>query len=427
MKIRLSLRLYILGTLLFLVTSLAALYSVLTVQYFIEGLDAITQRTMVEVANSAELDESGQAKMLTFHIAKRFEDLPIEIRQNIPSPPQEPFEFTKNILQESMFSRPNAAYFLMLVETTDGDLRYVSRAISREMQQIMPPPTRISPITGSILVAISVILVFILLLLLIMRSVANPVESLRDWARTLNPDKLRQPAPDFRYSELNTLAEIVRGSLLSVQQALEREHDFLRHASHELRTPIATVRSNIELLKKLNATPSANEGKVSEKEGKVIERIERASATMSHLTETLLWLSRDTEGPLPEEPVQLDALVEQISHDLAYLLQGKSVFVHTQTSSTVLPLPRVAAQIVLANLVRNAFQHTQAGEVWIDQKGNQVTIVNRNQSAELDEANELGFGLGLDLTRKLAERFNWHYKNQATPYGHEVELRFASA
>ncbi len=420
MKIRLSLRLYILGTLLFLITSLAALYSVLTVQFFVEGLDAITQRTMVEVANNAELDANGQAKMLTFHVARRLEDLPKEITQNIPSPPREPFEFTKNILQDSMFSRPDAVYFLMLVETTEGDLRYVSRSITSDMPRIMPPPTRISPITGSILVAVSVVLVFILLLLLIMRSVANPIESLRDWARSLSPEKLRQPAPDFRYSELNTLAGIVRGSLLTVQQALDREHDFLRHASHELRTPIATVRSNIELLKKINTTPS-------EKEGKVIDRIERASATMSHLTETLLWLSRDAEGPLPEESLQLDALVEQISHDLAYLLQGKSVFVHTQTSPIVMSLPRVAAQIVLANLVRNAFQHTQSGEVWIDQKADRVTIVNRNQSAETDEANELGFGLGLDLTRKLAERFNWEYSNEATPYGHEVEIRFTSA
>ncbi|WP_020410205.1 sensor histidine kinase [Hahella ganghwensis] len=420
MKIRLSLRLYVLGTLLFLISSLAAVYSVLTVQYFIQGLDAITQRTMVEVANSVALDEAGHAQLLGFHVTNSVDNIPDDILQHIPTAPQAPFEFKKKILQSSLFTRPDGAYFLMLVETMDNEQRYVSRALTEEMPRIMPPPMRINPITGSILMAVTVILVFVLLLFFIMRSVANPVENLRHWARSLTPERLRQPAPDFRYSELNSLADLVRNSLLSVQQALEREHDFLRHASHELRTPIATVRSNIELLKKINPTPS-------EKEGKVIDRIERASSTMSHLTETLLWLSRDVDGPLPEEPVELNTLVEQISHDLAYLLQGKSVFVHTQTSPMVIPLPRIAAQIMLANLIRNAFQHTQNGEVWIDQKGELVTIINRNQSAETDETNELGFGLGLDLTRKLAERFDWHYQNQSTPCGHEVVLRFIAS
>jgi signal transduction histidine kinase len=267
------------------------------------------------------------------------------------------------------------------------------------------------------MVALTVITTFIILLLLIMRSVTNPVESLQNWARSLTPDRLNKPVPKFRYSELNSLAEIVRDNLLSVHQAMAREQDFLRHASHELRTPISTVRSNVELLKKLK--PERDE-----KETNIIDRLERASATMNNLTETLLWLSRDDSSSLPEQTLSLDQLISHLVQELHYLLQAKPVKVHVQTQPSSLKLPTDAVQIVLVNLLRNAFQHTQAGEVWIKQQDNRVSIINRNDTEISSESDELGFGLGLDLTRKLTERFGWSYQNSATPYGHDVEVVF---
>lgn len=417
MNIRFSLRLYIIGSLLFLVVSLTALYSVLAVQYFVDGLDAVTKRTMAEVGRTTELVHSGQTAVLGYHVAGRYEDVPQGIRDYITSPPATPLELHKHIIQDTMFSRPEAAYFLMLVKTEDGQPRYVSRAFQASKPAASRGSRWLNPITIIVLVAVAVVVIFLLLLLLILRSVAKPVEALRDWAKSLTPERLQQPAPVFRYRELDALAEIVRGSLLSVQRALDREHDFLRHASHELRTPIATITSNVELLRKLHPQPG-------EKEGRIIGRIERAGETMRHLTETLLWLSREADQSLPLEPVALDGLVDLVSQDLGYLLQGKDVTVHVQTEPAVLALPRVAVQIMLANLIRNAFQHTQEGDVWIEQQGAQVSIVNRDRTEWGGSADELGFGLGLDLTRKLAERFSWPYRNAASERGHEASVHF---
>ncbi|MFA7553720.1 MAG: HAMP domain-containing sensor histidine kinase [Spongiibacteraceae bacterium] len=417
MKMRMSLRLYLFATLMFLIISLAALYSVLTVQYFIEGLDTATRRTMIEIANSAELADGKQTKMLDFHVVANYDDIPKDLRQQFTSPPDKAFEFKKVIIQSNPFSSPKTAYFMMMVETNNGEKRFVYRSITKKN----PPPIKrrgyFNPITYAIMVALTVITTFIILLLLIMRSVTNPVESLQNWARSLTPDRLNKPVPKFRYSELNSLAEIVRDNLLSVHQAMAREQDFLRHASHELRTPISTVRSNVELLKKLK--PERDE-----KETNIIDRLERASATMNNLTETLLWLSRDDSSSLPEQTLSLDQLISHLVQELHYLLQAKPVKVHVQTQPSSLKLPTDAVQIVLVNLLRNAFQHTQAGEVWIKQQDNRVSIINRNDTEISSESDELGFGLGLDLTRKLTERFGWSYQNSATPYGHDVEVVF---
>jgi len=417
MKLRLSLRLYMLGTLLFLVVSLAAVYSVLTVQYFVEGIDMATRRNMNDVASTVVLDETGRGELLGYQVVDSPDKLPEEIKINMPSLPTGHLELYKEVIQDSMFSHPKAAYFVMRVENQPGEVRYVARSINKEKQKKPPSVRKFHPIAGAVFFGFIAITVFFALLLLIMRSIANPVEQLRDWAKSLNPDSLRKPAPDFRYKELNSLAAIIHSSLQSVHQALDREHDFLRHASHELRTPIATISSNLELLKKLTPNPTP-------KEARVRERIERSSATMKNLTETLLWLSRDLDESLTETPVRLDQLIEQTSQDLNYLLEGKAVNLHLKTSPVSLKLPPVATQILLTNLIRNAFQHTNAGEVWIEQQEDRVSIINQNNSPESSEPLELGFGLGLNLSQKLAERFNWHYTNQATLYGHKAGVQF---
>ncbi len=103
-----------------------------------------------------------------------------------------------------------------------------------------------------------------------------------------------------------------------MQQSLDREQEFLSYASHELRTPIAVTRTNSELLSKMMTVNNS-----PEKQIEVVERIKRASITMTDLTETLLWLNRSEGKSLVTENVQLGELTEQLVHDLDYLLEGK--------------------------------------------------------------------------------------------------------
>jgi signal transduction histidine kinase len=390
---------------------------VVTVQYFIQGLDTITRKNMIEVAKAVKLDENGRASLLDFQISDDWAKVPVRVREHISEPPSQPYEFKKFVIQPSVFSKPVEAYFVTQAITSDGKVCYISRHSTRSTFETMAFTRKINPVSGALFTAIAVLLLFGTLLLLILRSVANPVEALRDWAKSLNPQSLVQDPPTFRYSELNTLAELIRSSLLSVQESLEREQKFLRHASHELRTPIATISSNIELLSKIHPDPEPNEQRI-------IDRIDRASATMRHLTETLLWLSREDGTQLRKQETRLDSLLLQCNEELQYLLQNKAVTVHLDTEEATLPLPAIPSKILLDNLIRNAFQHTHEGEVTIYQRGNRVRISNCETDSDTMLNEELGFGLGLDLSRKLAERFQWSYRNERSKNGHDAEIEF---
>lgn len=214
-------------------------------------------------------------------------------------------------------------------------------------------------------------------------------------------------------------------SLSSVQQAVDRERRFLRHASHELRTPISTIRSNIELQRKL-----AHKREKPADEQNIVDRIDRASLTMKHLTETLLWLNHEPDAPLQSETVDLPELIRELATEMEYLLAGKPVTTDIFTFPYSCTVPLVPARIILGNLIRNAYQHCWEGTVVIEQRDNRITITN---PAEQDAQNvstktsETGYGLGLELTTTLSQRIGWHYTSGRHENVHRVVVEIGTA
>ena len=218
---------------------------------------------------------------------------------------------------------------------------------------------KVSPLIGNkgkdnllILLGISLLtaLGIAALVWMLLKRVERPVKSLGWWAHGLDAERLKAPAPDFIYPELNELARLIQESLSSVQDSLDREHKFLRHASHELRTPISVIRNNFELLKRLNesaldftdtdmtGTDPNKIARRAQQKNKIIDRIDRASLTMKHLTQTLLWLGQDEQVPLPVADINLEQLVQYLAEEAGYLIRDKDVEVILDTVPAVMTL-----------------------------------------------------------------------------------------
>jgi signal transduction histidine kinase len=181
------------------------------------------------------------------------------------------------------------------------------------------------------------------------------------------------------------------------------------------------MRSNSALLEKVNPNPS-------EKERIIRDRIQRASLTMKSMSETLLWLSREEDSGVPIDNVHLGTLINNTQSEMAYLLVGKTVSVNIDVDETEFALATIPAVIVLNNLIRNAFQHTQHGKVEIKQREDTVVITNIEfDQSEMNDTNEdLGFGLGMQLVEKLTNRFGWHYSINHDGEGYQVSISFLS-
>lgn len=419
MKIRPSIRLYFLVAMLFVGSATIGVLTITGIHYFFAGLDTAMTEFMRAQATELPLGENdAPVQFDDVTLAAKWEDLPIEIQQNLNPEELIPNELLKRIDGVPIISEPEAGYFAMKV-IVDGETRYISLLL-KQMDMNDKFENEPPPFIYIIFIGLGAIVFFFIALILVQRKIASPVEELKDWAKALDKELLTQPVPNFHYSELNALGELIKSSLSSVQESLEREQRFLGYASHELRTPIAVTRTNSELLRKMITKQLP-----AEKQLEVLDRIERAGFTMTDLTETLLWLNRQEGKSLPSYPVSLGKSIQQIVGELGYLLQGKSVEVTTTVDQTTLELPEGLCRIVISNLIRNAFQHTENGIVEITQAGDTLSIVNRNTEPKIGR-DDLGFGLGLELTQRLIAQYGWTYQTQQSSEGWRVDVTFTS-
>ena len=244
---------------------------------------------------------------------------------------------------------------------------------------------------------------FILLMSMIViifgRQLNKHTQHLANWADNLALENLNQPVPNFRYQEFNRISDRLMDAFQRISGLLEREHRFLRNASHELRTPIAVIRANMELLDKIGYQPTQE---------RPMERINRASQGMLQITKTLLWISREKTDKPTESRVCLHQLTEELTEDLGYLLKDKPVTLDFSppTEQIERTLARTPLRIVLTNLIRNAFQHTQEGEVMIRCQPDRLIIENRDQGLAHGDSED-SYGLGLMLSQQICERMNW--------------------
>lgn len=419
-----SIRTYIFALLTSLMLMIAVILSFQSASLFLGTFQMVTEKTMLEIGQKYPEGENVEQKILDYHVTTYWQKVPQPVRNHFPIIPKETEKLHVIFIDWIYIAPPEKAYSLMVIER-DGKQVYVSRFKENLHEKIKKEHGEdeflIDPMVFIILVGISVIVIFIVVLLSIFKKVALPMESLQQWARKLTLNELDNKIPDFRFKELNALAALIHSNLTSVAESIEREQAFLGYASHELRTPIAVIRSNSALLEKINPTPS-------EKERLVRDRIERASLTMKSMTETLLWLSREGDMDMPIEQANLGELVITMQNELDYLLTGKDVIVTVNVDGSIVPLAVTPSVIVLSNVIRNAFQHTQKGFVTIDQIHDKLIITNVESEESNIQSNkgELGFGLGMQLVEKLTKQFGWQYAILQDSNGYQVTISFSS-
>ncbi len=371
---------------------------------------------MGELAKVEGVSNGNPVSVLVFSIASAWQDIPVDIQAKCAQANLQLNDVCVVVTRDSIFSVPNAIFIVSLFTNEEGLLRFVSHSA-------LINASGTAHTSLIFILAIIAIIIFTAVVMAIVLYENHSVKRLRDWAKSLTATSLQLAPPDFNYIELNSLAKIIHGSLNSVQVTLEREHQFLRNASHELRTPITVINSNLALLEKMK---QAN--KSEQQQQVVLGRITRANSTMLHITETLLWLSREDERSVSYSLLRLDTLVESAVDSLRYLLFGKQVSVQLETLNSELELPLGGCHIVVANLLRNAFQHTDNGIVTIKQGTNFISIRNVNaEASSCSQDQPISFGLGLKLINKLSKQFGWKYHSVIEDRGYYVEVHFLTS
>ncbi|MFC4930021.1 sensor histidine kinase [Massilia sp. GCM10023247] len=240
------------------------------------------------------------------------------------------------------------------------------------------------------------------------RRATAPLTRLALLVADAQPGQLPQGfAQGFPDNEIGALARKLDDTMARIAAFIEREQHFTRDASHELRTPLAVIEGAAQLLAQQPLTPQA---------AAQLQRLRSAASHMAQTVATLLALAREELDASVPEPVALLPLVEDAVVQCAHLLDGKPVEVSVEVAQgTVADSHRAALAILLANLVGNAFGHTERGAIRIYMEDGSLVVADsgpgiapglRQRLFEPGAKGETsaGFGLGLSIARRLGER-----------------------
>ena len=252
----------------------------------------------------------------------------------------------------------------------------------------------------------------LLLAVLLIRNIDVPLRELNRWSAAQDESASNLELPNLRFREFDMLANRIQFAFERMREGVNKEKLFLRHASHELRTPIAILSTNVELLDRLSDKPERTEA-----EQAAFVRQYRALDDVQLLMETLLWVNRQSDNFPKSEQIDLRRELDCIIENYSYLLDERDVSL-TVTGSGEATAPVAAVRIVLSNLVRNAFQYTMDGEVRIAIAPREISVENSSSvNDKLQPDDEYGFGLGLELVGLVCQRFAWGYNSSEASRG----------
>ena len=229
---------------------------------------------------------------------------------------------------------------------------------------------------------------------------------------------------------LNTMLTRIQGAFEQRAESESRLRRFVSDASHELRTPVTTIRGYAELYR----GGGLRDGDALEQ---AMRRTEQEAMRMGSLIDDLLLLARLDEGrPLSRAPVDLGVLVVDAAADARAVAPDRPI--RAEPSADVLVEgDEDRLRQVVANLVNNALVHTPPGTEIVlraQRDGDGVAVVEVSDAgpgmAPEDAANAFerfyradgsrsrasgGSGLGLSIVHAIVEAHAGHVSLRSEP------------
>jgi heavy metal sensor kinase len=238
--------------------------------------------------------------------------------------------------------------------------------------------------------------------------------------------------------ELKTLADTFDDMLERLETSFTSQRQFVADASHELRNPLAVIRTNADVALWDASTPEPVRQR--------LEAVRRASERMRRLVDDLLALARLELAGAQRHEVDLAALVDEVSDELGPVAAAHGLSIdHRAEPGLEVTADRDAIKRALANLLDNAFRYAPAGTPVRLAAGRengwavlsvadggpglspeeQEQVFERFWRSDSDRSREGGgAGLGLAIVRRIAESHGGEVAVSSAPGdGSTFELR----
>lgn len=231
-------------------------------------------------------------------------------------------------------------------------------------------------------------------------------------------------------TEFDELNKVITSLIRNVNQAYHQQKQFVENASHEIQTPLAIIRSKLELL--------INQPELTEKTASLLSDITEANDRLSQMNRTLLLLAKIENNQFPEvEEINLSNLLANLidnyrnhyESDFPVLTQS------VQPDKTIIA-NRSLIEVLLSNLIKNAVEHNQPhGSIVITLRESELSIRNTGAEPEIETENlferfrkgshkSKTTGLGLAMVKQICLLYHYPIKYTYQNGWHEVTVVF---
>jgi two-component system, OmpR family, sensor histidine kinase SaeS len=246
--------------------------------------------------------------------------------------------------------------------------------------------------------------------LLLARWIVAPLDRLRAASAELAAGTLSARAPEQGPAELAEMGGAFNAMAGSIERLFEARRELVAWASHDLRTPLASMRAMLEAVEDGLAEPA-----------EYLPLLDEQVRTLSSLVDDLFELARIDAGVLTFKLQEADLapVVGSCVRGFAAEARAKRVTLGTRLEAPVPPVLCAPDKVerVLHNLLTNALRHTPSDGA--------IAVVVTPDGGEVAVAVEdTGEGVGEEAGRRMFERF-WRGESSRTAPGSGLGLAIA--
>ncbi len=196
-----------------------------------------------------------------------------------------------------------------------------------------------------------------------------------------------------------------------ISESFRREREFTDHSDHELRTPLAAMKTQTQvLMKKAGGMPECREG---------LENLNSTIDRSTHLLEQLLSLARLQNEKFPLSETNLSECVEDAVAGIMGKAKEKDQTLSVSIAENIVIKGHAdSLYILLRNLIDNAIKYTPEkgvitlalhndGKLEITDTGSGISDANKhrvfNRFVRADRSGQTGSGLGLSIAQWIAD------------------------
>ena len=226
--------------------------------------------------------------------------------------------------------------------------------------------------------------------IVVVQRATRPVRALSHELQARPDDDLRPIAAPDAPRELQPLIAATNEHMRRQSDLLAQQQRFVRDASHQLRTPLAVLKAQVQ---------SARRGDVAPPEA--LAEIEHTVDRATQLANQMLALAKvaQLQQQADVAPAQFDEVVRAVALDVAPLIAGKGLDFDLQTEPVTLRAHDWMLRELTRNLLHNAIRHTPAGGLLA------ITLARAGGEARLTVADG-GPGVAPEVAERLFQPFS---------------------